>query len=191
MSLTVSRAMLRRQQLVLRRAPFRNASSDAASAAKERAAQLQSKASEGLSRVTSSAGEAISKYGAVAGDAIGAVGGRTALVPKTIHYSKVGLELGKLVFEGQKMSPPSMQTFQNYFQPLLNGIRQPGTLLSSASAISIQPSAILARVRGLSTQELATYGVIAAEVIGFFTVGEIIGRMKLVGYRSSAPAHGH
>jgi F-type H+-transporting ATPase subunit g len=31
-------------------------------------------------------------------------------------------------------------------------------------------------------------GVVAAEVIGFFSVGEIIGRFKLVGYR--AKEHG-
>lgn len=26
--------------------------------------------------------------------------------PFVVYYSKVGLELGKLVFQGQKMSPP-------------------------------------------------------------------------------------
>ena len=30
----------------------------------------------------------------------------TALIPPTIYYSKVGLELSKMVFKGQKMSPP-------------------------------------------------------------------------------------
>jgi len=29
-----------------------------------------------------------------------------AMVPPTVYYSKVGLELAKLVFNGQKMSPP-------------------------------------------------------------------------------------
>ena len=29
-----------------------------------------------------------------------------AAIPPTIYYSKVGLELSKLVFQGQKMSPP-------------------------------------------------------------------------------------
>lgn len=27
-------------------------------------------------------------------------------IPPTIYYARVGLELGKLVFQGQKMSPP-------------------------------------------------------------------------------------
>lgn len=29
-----------------------------------------------------------------------------AMIPPTLYYSKVGLELGKLVFRGQNMSPP-------------------------------------------------------------------------------------
>lgn len=29
-----------------------------------------------------------------------------ALIPPTIYYSRVGLELSKIVFRGQKMSPP-------------------------------------------------------------------------------------
>lgn len=30
----------------------------------------------------------------------------TAAVPPTIYYSKVAIELSKLVFRGQKMTPP-------------------------------------------------------------------------------------
>ena len=29
-----------------------------------------------------------------------------AMIPPTLYYSRVGLELGKLVFRGQNMSPP-------------------------------------------------------------------------------------
>jgi len=28
------------------------------------------------------------------------------MIPPTIYYSKVGLELGKIIFEQRKMSPP-------------------------------------------------------------------------------------
>jgi len=41
----------------------------------------------------------------------------------------------------------------------------------------------------MSSAQWATVGIVAAEVIGFFSVGEMIGRMKIVGYRSSAQAH--
>ena len=32
--------------------------------------------------------------------------GAVALYPPALYYSKVGLELSRLVFQGQKMSPP-------------------------------------------------------------------------------------
>ena len=44
-------------------------------------------------------------------------------------------------------------------------------------------------LRTVSNQQLATAGVILAEVVGFFTVGEIIGKFKIIGYRSSEVKH--
>ena len=51
------------------------------------------------------------------------------------------------------------------------------------------PEAILSRIRNLNTQQIATAGVVGAEVIGFFTVGEMLGRMKFVGYRGDQEHH--
>ena len=36
---------------------------------------------------------------------------------------------------------------------------------------------------------MAFVGVVTAEVLGFFTVGEMIGRFKLVGYRGDREHH--
>lgn len=86
-----------------------------------------------------------------------------------------------------KEKPPTdiynsnMATFQSYYQNLLTTARSP----SSGSS-----SNILSRVRNASPKEIALIGVTAAEVIGFFTVGEIIGRMNLVGYRGEPAHHG-
>ncbi|KAF2808168.1 uncharacterized protein BDZ99DRAFT_372576, partial [Mytilinidion resinicola] len=165
--------------------------SEVAGAAKEKAAQATSKASEGLSRVTSSAGSALLKAGTSAGNALGKIGGRTgraigfvqSLIPPTIYYSKVGLELGKLVFEARKMNPPSVATFQSYFQPVLSVARNPSSISSYTAALN--PSSILNRARNLSTAQYASAAVVTAEAIGFFSVGEMIGRFKVVGYRSS------
>jgi len=79
MSLAASRAVLRQSKFAVRRAGIRNASStsEAAGAAKDKAAEASSKASEGLSRVTSSAGAAASKVGSAAASAADKVGGRT------------------------------------------------------------------------------------------------------------------
>ncbi|KAA8651447.1 hypothetical protein EYZ11_011913 [Aspergillus tanneri] len=192
MPATASRAVLRQSQFLARRAAVRNASStsEAASKASEAASSAASKASEGLSRVSSSAGPALTN----AANALRKIGGRTgkvisfvdSMIPPTVYYAKVGLELGKLVFRGQNMTPPSLATFQLYFQPLTNAFRNPAALKS----LKFSPQDILTRVRSANKKEIALAGVTAAEVIGFFTVGEMIGRMNIVGYKGHPEHHG-
>jgi F-type H+-transporting ATPase subunit g len=47
------------------------------------------------------------------------------------------------------------------------------------------------QARALSRTQLAAGGVLLAECLGFFTVGEMIGRFKLVGYHGEANAAHH
>ena len=51
------------------------------------------------------------------------------------------------------------------------------------------PERILSAIRNVDRRQLASGGVIFAEVLGFFTVGEMVGRMKLVGYRGDREHH--
>lgn len=44
------------------------------------------------------------------------------------------------------------------------------------------PEGMLSGLRNINRQQLATIGVIGAEVLGFFTLGTMIGRLKVVGY---------
>lgn len=53
----------------------------------------------------------------------------------------------------------------------------------------MSPDTILSRIRNVNRQQLVAAGVVGAEVLGFFTVGEMIGRMKLVGYRGDTEHH--
>jgi len=82
---------------------------------------------------------------------------------------------------------------QSYLQPALNALKNPATLMNraahEASSATQQPAHYLAQVRNLSRAQWLSAGVVAAEVIGFFSVGEIIGRFKLVGYRAKEDAH--
>ncbi|KAI9932223.1 hypothetical protein ASPWEDRAFT_154250 [Aspergillus wentii DTO 134E9] len=190
MPVTASRAVLRQSQFLTRRTAVRHASStsETASKAGETASSAASKASEGLSRAASTAGPALNNAAA----ALRKVGGRTgkvisfvdSMIPPTVYYSKVGIEVARLVFRGQNMSPPNMATFQSYFQPLINATRNPAALKN------VSPSNILSCIRNASKKEIALAGVATAEVIGFFTVGEMIGRMNIVGYRGE-PEHHH
>ncbi|CAH0029508.1 unnamed protein product [Clonostachys rhizophaga] len=206
--MSLTRPMLRSpvlRQLAARR--LQSTAAEKASTAAEKAAaaakDTANKAAQGLSRVTSAAGPAIAgaaksigKLGGPAGQAIGflertsrpytheiravedAPGGQTPLV---VYYSKVALELGKYVAQNQKMAIPSAATFQTFYQGLWQSIAS-GSILRS-------PQNIINSVRNISVAQLATGGVIFAETLGFFTVGEIIGRFKLVGYHGEVGSH--
>ncbi|KAJ5359153.1 uncharacterized protein N7496_011566 [Penicillium cataractarum] len=187
-----TRAVLRQSQFLARRTVVRHASStsEAASKAGQTASNAASKAQEGLSKATAAAGPALSN----AASALRKVGGPVgkvvsfvdSMIPPTLYYSRVGLELGKLVFRGQNMTPPTLATFQSYFQPLINVVRNPAAIKNLSMP---SPQGFLARVRNANAKEIALVGVTAAEVIGFFTVGEMIGRMNIVGYRGEAAHH--
>jgi len=69
-------------------------------------------------------------------------------------------------------------TFKSSFKSLLNL-----AILNAFARNAIQS------VRSANTKDLAFVGVLSAEVLGFFTIGEIIGRRKLVGYRGKVDAH--
>ena len=54
---------------------------------------------------------------------------------------------------------------------------------AQSTVANSSPENALSVVRNMDRAQWATAGVVAAEVLGFFTVGEMIGRLKLVGYR--------
>jgi len=90
-----------------------------------------------------------------------------------------------------------MQTIQSYLTPVQNALRNPSAFLSRsastadatagriAETATNNPSSFLTRLRELDSATLTTVGVVTAEVIGFFSVGEMLGRFNVVGYRSS------
>jgi Mitochondrial ATP synthase g subunit len=85
----------------------------------------------------------------------------------------------------------SISTFQAYLQPVINAAKNPSSLLksaestasSAASSAAKDPNSIIDRVRNVSTAQVVAVGVLGAETLGFFTVGEMLGRFKVVGYR--------
>ncbi|KAI1333845.1 GroES-like protein [Xylariaceae sp. FL0016] len=176
---------------------------DAASKASSSASEYASKAQEGLSKVTASAGPAITGAAKGVANSLSKVGGRTGKLvafvekqtPTVLYYSKVVAELSKIVFRGQKMSPPSMQTVQSYWQNAYKTLQNPSSLIQTASQTANkaaqQPASLMQRVQNMNRASLIAGGVVAAECIGFFTVGEMIGRFKVVGYHGEGPAAHH
>lgn len=171
-----------------------------ASKASSSAAEYAAKAQQGLSRVSSSAGPAIVGAAKGVASSLSKVGGRTGRIvafvekqtPTVVYYAKVGAEVAKIVFRGQKMSPPSLDAFQSYFKNLWktrNSLIQNAS--DAASKAAQQPDSIMSRVQGLGTARLVTAGVVAAECLGFFTIGEMIGRFKIIGYHGETAAAHH
>ncbi|KAL7791332.1 mitochondrial F1F0-ATP synthase, subunit G [Trichoderma ceciliae] len=191
---SLARPMLRSP--VLRQLAFRRCETTAANKAAEtvkdaatKAKEYQAKASQGLSRVAGAAGPAIAGAARGLSSALGKVGGRTGKLigfvekqtPQALYYGKVAVETGKIVFQAQKMNPPSVATFQTFYQSLWKSV-QSGAILKS-------PQSLIQQARSLTPGQLVAGGVIFAECLGFFTVGEMIGRFKLIGYRGETPAH--
>ena len=50
---------------------------------------------------------------------------------------------------------------------------------------------LLQQTRNLNRAQLVAAGVLLAECLGFFTVGEIIGRFKIIGYHGGNSAAHH
>jgi len=59
---------------------------------------------------------------------------------------------------------------------------------ASSTANSMNPGQFVNSIRNMDNQQLVSAGIVAAEVIGFFTIGEMIGRFKVIGYRGG---HAH
>ncbi|PNP58545.1 hypothetical protein THARTR1_01561 [Trichoderma harzianum] len=184
---SLARPMLRSpalRQLAFRRFESSAAgkATDAAKDAANKAKEYQAKAAQGLSRVAGAAGPAIAGAARGLTNALGKVGGRTGkLISFAVYYGKVAVETSKIVFHAQKMSPPSVATFQNFYQSLWKSV-QSGAILKS-------PQNLLQQARSLTPGQLVAGGVIFAECLGFFTVGEMIGRFKLIGYRGETASH--
>jgi F-type H+-transporting ATPase subunit g len=90
-----------------------------------------------------------------------------------------------------------MQTVQTYLTPVTNAIRNPSSLASrtagaaestAASAVN-NPQSFLTRMRNFDSATMVSAGIIGAETIGFFCVGEMIGRFKIIGYRGGHSEH--
>lgn len=59
---------------------------------------------------------------------------------------------------------------------------------NTAASAASNPQGFLTRLRNMDAQTLTTTGIVAAEALGFFTIGEMIGRFKIVGYHGEVHA---
>lgn len=99
---------------------------------------------------------------------------------KILYYGKVSKELALQVYSKEKWMPPNLQTFQNVYCGLYkDSIRYMN-----------KPYDLISKYNKMTKDEMVQYGAIGIQLIGFYSVGEMIGRRKLVGYRNYNHTHG-
>lgn len=107
----------------------------------------------------------------------------TALANGAVYWSKVTLELGKYVWTKEALSPPTTQQLQKVFtQDLL-------TYVQCAKNTLAKPQTLVDRVSGLDKQKLIKGGAALVQLLGLFSLGEIIGRRHIYGYKSHGAHH--
>jgi len=105
----------------------------------------------------------------------------TTSTNKAIYWSKVTGELAKQVYLKEKLSPPSIADFQTVYQ----------NLYKQALEFSNQPKQILTLAKNFGKTELLQYGSLGIQLIGLFSLGEIVGRRQIVGYPSFGESSHH
>ncbi|KAF2862042.1 F-type H+-transporting ATPase subunit G [Piedraia hortae CBS 480.64] len=194
-----AKALLLRQSRLAFQRRGQSTTGDAAAKAREGASDMAGKAQQGLSRVTSSAGSVLSNSASTVSKTLSSVGGRTGqiiqlvqrMIPPTTYYMRVLGELFKLTFQARNMAPPTMQTIERYMGSMRNSLRNPSSLMQQATRTAEStgkeavnnPQSLMSRVRNMDSATMTSMAVVAAELLGFFSVGEMIGRFKIVGYR--------
>lgn len=103
----------------------------------------------------------------------------TVNVNKSIYWTKVTGELAKQIYLKEKLSPPSIAEFQSVYQ----------TLYKKALEYSTKPKEVLSIAKNLTKNDFLNYGAIGVQIVGLFSLGEIIGRRQLVGYPQFGSSH--
>ncbi|QLL34532.1 hypothetical protein HG536_0G03940 [Torulaspora globosa] len=101
------------------------------------------------------------------------------LATKTVYYGKVGAELSKQVYLKEGLQPPSVADFQKVYSQLYKNLLH----------YSVKPKEVLGLLKSLGKNDVVKYGSYAIQIVGFYSVGEIIGRRHLVGYKNYQPSH--
>ncbi|ODV82787.1 hypothetical protein CANARDRAFT_30578 [[Candida] arabinofermentans NRRL YB-2248] len=109
----------------------------------------------------------------------------TGIANTAVYWSKVTLELGKQIYIKEGLAPPSVAELQSVYQSVYK------QLLSIAKAPKPFLDSSVAYVKTISKDEGLRYGAYFIQIVGLFSLGEMIGRRQIVGYPSFGPKEEH
>lgn len=97
----------------------------------------------------------------------------TELTHCTIYWSKVTAEITTTVFKKEGLAPPSQAQFQEVYKKAVATFYSPEKQRELYhKVLSIKPT----------KENAAKFGVYGVHLLGFFSLGEIIGRRSIFGY---------
>lgn len=96
-----------------------------------------------------------------------------------VYWAKVTAELGKYVWVKEGLAPPTLQQFKQVFTVDL--------LKAFKSVKSTAPQQYLDIVKGWNKDAYVKGGAAVIQLLGLFSLGEIIGRRHIYGY--AKPKH--
>lgn len=100
-----------------------------------------------------------------------------AALNTSLYYTKVTGELLKYVWVHENLSPPTMQQIQRTFTT------DAKALFEKALESSKDPKALQAKVLSWTKNDYIVGGAAIVQLLGLFSLGEIIGRRHIYGYK--------
>ncbi|ODV97968.1 hypothetical protein PACTADRAFT_31383 [Pachysolen tannophilus NRRL Y-2460] len=107
------------------------------------------------------------------------------LKDSTLYWSKVIAELSKQVYLKEGLSPPNTTQLQSVYK----------SLYESSLKLVENPKALLEYLKTvpdkITKNTVIEYSSYAIQLAGLFSLGEVVGRRKLIGYHSYGPKEEH
>ncbi|AET41632.1 F1F0 ATP synthase subunit g Ecym_8359 [Eremothecium cymbalariae DBVPG len=93
---------------------------------------------------------------------------------KTLYFGKVASELTKTVYFKEGLQPPNLSDFELVYWRLYKQFLH----------ASARPKESLALVRGVTKNDWIRYGSYGVQFLGLYSLGEVIGRRNVIGYKN-------
>lgn len=103
----------------------------------------------------------------------------TNIAHQVIYYGKVGAELSKHVYIKEGLQPPNWSDFRLVYTKLYK----------QALSLSTRPNDFCTVLKNLQKNDVIKYGSYGIQFLGLYSLGEIIGRRKVVGYNNYSVHH--
>ncbi|KAG7821811.1 hypothetical protein KL928_000286 [Ogataea angusta] len=106
-------------------------------------------------------------------------------VSQYITKAQVTVEVSKQIYIREGLAPPSVAEIQQVYQGLYK------KALEFASQPKTSADGLVKVAKSLSKDEYLRFGAYFIQIVGLFSLGEIIGRRQIVGYPSFGPKEHH